>query len=198
MGFRGRNFSLEKFLPDASPSLHSSFTAAAAFHIDPQPPQLDVQAAPRHPEQCGRRPDVASGLPERLKDGLRPLCCARGLAGWRAGEPSPSEAADPPRKREDAVRYWRAVPSRFEASQDVAGPLVAPEQRQRAGRETPHVLAEAAREFQQKMLGQKLNVRHPAAQRRQYESEDVEPIVENPRGRCAGARLPQGSCSSRR
>ena len=61
---------------------------------------------------------------------------------------------------------------------DVAGPLVAPEQRQRAGRETPHILAEAAREFQQKMLGQKLNVRHPAAQRRQYESEDVEPIVE--------------------
>ena len=105
-------FSRKVSPPDASPSLHSSFTAAAAFHIDPQPPQLDVQAAPRHPAQCGRRPDVASGLPERLKDGLG---CARGRAGWRAGEPSPSEAADPPRKREDAVRYWRAVPSRFQA-----------------------------------------------------------------------------------
>lgn len=61
---------------------------------------------------------------------------------------------------------------------DVAGPLVAPEQRQRAGRKAPHILAETAREFQQEMLGQKLNVRHPAAQRRQGKGKDVEPIVE--------------------
>ena len=76
------------------------------------------------------------------------LLCKR-LAGWRAGEPSPSEAADPPRKREDAVRYWRAFHHVFKLT-DVAGPLVAPEQRQRAGRETPHILAEAAREFSRK------------------------------------------------
>lgn len=38
-------FSRKVSPPDANPSLHSSSTAVAAFYIDPQPPQLDVQAA---------------------------------------------------------------------------------------------------------------------------------------------------------
>lgn len=150
------------------------------MHIDPS--RLSLAYRPPLDTPSGAAADVAARM--RASQGWsRPLCCKEAL---RAGGLANRHHL---RRRillgnEGCRTILASVPS-F-SNTDVAGPGSAG-QRQRAGRETPHILAEAAREFQQKMLGQ--SSMSDIRLRNGNTSEDVEPI--EILGRCAGARLPR-------